>query len=317
MSRTTPAGRARKMASAIALFAVPLTLLAACGGTSSSAKTTGGSSAAASSSNSGDYDAALAALVPASIRSKGTITVAANATYPPDEYIASDNTTIVGFDPDLAAQVGKILGLKFQFVNTPFATIIPGLQAGRYDIGWSSATATAARQQQVNFVTYFQGGIGFIVPADSTLNINGLADLCGLTVSVESGSLEQKTAAAQSTACVQQGKKAIALQVYQDENQNLLALSSGRAQVSLGGSQILPYLVQQSGGKFKVVGTAYNMGTDGVEIPKATPIGLAKAIQGALNKMIANGQYQAIMSKWHEQAGMVATSGILPASAAS
>jgi len=289
-------------------------MLAACGGTTSTADTTG--KASASSSTGGDYDATLAALVPADIKSKGTVTVAANATYPPDEYLDTDNKTIIGFDPDLAAQVGKILGLKFQFVNTPFATIIPGLQAGRYDIGWSTATATEERQQQVNFVTYFQAGIGFLVPADSTLNISGLADLCGIKTAVEAGTLEEKTATAQSKTCVSEGKKAIDLQVYQDENQNLLAVSSGRAQVHLGGSQILPYLVQQAGGKFKVTGTAYSMGTVGVEIPKTTSIGLAKAIQGALNKMIANGQYHAIMSKWHEGAGEIAHSEILPASAA-
>ena len=40
-------------------------------------------------------DEAIAAAVPADIKSKGTLIVAADATYPPDEYIAPDGKTII------------------------------------------------------------------------------------------------------------------------------------------------------------------------------------------------------------------------------
>ncbi len=318
-------GRARPLG--VAGVTTMAILLAACGSTNSSstgssaAAPTGSSTTSTGSSSSASavireaYDPTLANLVPSSIRQKGTLTVAANASYPPDEYFASDNVTIVGFDPDLASAVGQMLGLKFNFVNTAFANIIPGLQAGRYDLGWSSATATAARQQVVNFVTYFNGGIGFLVPSSSTITINGLSDLCGLKVAVEAGSLEDKTATAQSTQCTSVGKPALEIQRYQTENQNILALTSGRAQVSTAGSQIVPYLVQQSHGALKSVGAPYSMASLGIEFPKAAPAGLLKAFQGALNKMIANGNYGKILAKWGEQPGAVTQAQILPQSA--
>ena len=74
--------------------------------------------------------ASLAAAVPAAIRSKGSITVAADATYAPDEFVAADGTTIVGMDADLAQAIGQVLGLKVTVVNATFNTIIPSLVIG-------------------------------------------------------------------------------------------------------------------------------------------------------------------------------------------
>jgi polar amino acid transport system substrate-binding protein len=296
--------------STAALISASALLLAACGSSAGAPSSSGGSPSAATAKS---YDPAIARLVPAAIRQKGTITVAMNATYPPDEYFAANNSTIIGFDPDLAGAVGQILGLKLTFANTAFDDIIPALQAGHFDLAWSSATATADRQKQVNFVAYFSAGVGFVVPASSTLPVSGLADLCGLKLAVEAGSLEDTTATAQSAQCTAAGKKAIALQRYQTEDQNLLALTSGRAQVSTAGSQIIPYLVRQSKGKLKAVGGIYARAPLGIEFPKSTAIGLARAFQAALNQMIADGAYARVLAKWGEQRGAVGTAQILPA----
>lgn len=320
-SRKSPTKPGAKPLAAVAVAALAV-VAAACGSTAKSSSSSvpstqaAGTSSTTASPTTESFDSALAALVPASYKQKGTLSVAANATYPPDEYFASDNTTIIGFDPDLASAVGQILGLKFNFVNTAFANIIPGLQAGHFDLGWSSATATAERQQVVNFVTYFNSGVGFLVPSSSTVKINGLSDLCGLTVAVEAGSLEDKTATAQSTQCTASGKQALSIQRYQTENENILALTSGRAQVSTAGSQIIPYLVKQSNGALKSVGTPYDMSPLGIEFPKSAPAGLLTSFQGALNKMIANGTYGRILAKWGEQQGAISQAEILPATAA-
>ena len=48
----------------------------------------------------------VAAQVPASYKSKGTLTVAADATYAPNEFIGSNGKTVVGMDADLAKALG-------------------------------------------------------------------------------------------------------------------------------------------------------------------------------------------------------------------
>src|SRR5438309_7684379 len=93
--------------------------LAACGSSGSNgAGTTGGSSSTASTS----ADPAVAKLVPASVKSKGTLTVAADATYAPDEFIASDGHTVIGMDPDLVKALAGVMGLKANVVNATFDT---------------------------------------------------------------------------------------------------------------------------------------------------------------------------------------------------
>ena len=125
-------------------------------------------------------------MVPAAIKSKGTLNIALDATYAPDEFIATDGHTIIGMDADFANAITQILGLKANLINATFDTIIPGLQSGKYDMGDSSFTDTLARQKVVDFVTYFQAGEGFYVKSGSA-GFNGLASLCGHTVSVETG----------------------------------------------------------------------------------------------------------------------------------
>jgi polar amino acid transport system substrate-binding protein len=65
----------------------------------------------------------------------------------------------------------------------------------------SSFTDTAAREKQVNFVTYFSAGTSFYVLANGGPNITSLADLCGHTVAVEAGTTEETDAKGQASKC--------------------------------------------------------------------------------------------------------------------
>src|SRR5450755_852230 len=117
--------------------------IAGCGSSSSSSTSSSASPAATSSSTaSSGADATVAALVPAAIKSKGTLTIAADASYAPDEFFASDGKTVIGMDADLTKALGTVMGLKVSVVNAVFETIIPGLTSGKYDIGASSFTDT-------------------------------------------------------------------------------------------------------------------------------------------------------------------------------
>jgi polar amino acid transport system substrate-binding protein len=254
-------------------------------------------------------DPAAAALVPASWRAKGTLQVASNATYAPDEFVASDNSSIVGWDPDLGHALAKLLGLKFQFVNTQFDEIIPGLAAHRYDLGMSSATVEPDREKAVDFVTDFQAGYAFMVPAGSSVDPTNLAALCGLTVAVEKGSVEAAAAQQQATACAK--GKTLNIQTYPDQNTVNLALSSNRAQVAFADSPVIAYQVKLSQGKFTQSGGVFQAGPEGIEIPKGNA-GMDKALQAAMTKLISGGTYQKILSNWGVGSGAITQSQIEP-----
>src|SRR5213595_3998887 len=106
-----------------------LLAVSACGGTATGVSATQSSK----TSNTADIsegvqpDAAAVALLPQSYKDKGVLTVAMDLHYPPTTFLAEDNSTPIGLNPDIARLVAKKLGLKLKFENTVFDTIIPGI----------------------------------------------------------------------------------------------------------------------------------------------------------------------------------------------
>lgn len=236
-------------------------------------------------------------LVPSSVKSAGVLTVAADASYAPDEFIASDGKTVVGMDADLANALGKVMGLKVKISNVTFSTIIPGMAAGKYLMGASSFTDTKAREKTVNFVDYANVGASFYTKAQGGTNIKSINDICGLTVSVETGTTEQKAAGAQSKKCTAAGKKPVSVAAFPDQNQANLAVSSGRAQLGFADTPVADYQVKKTNGQFKMVGSAYEPAPYGLAVAKSAG-SLDKAVKAALLELMKNGTYQKIFAKW-------------------
>ena len=234
-------------------------------------------------------------LVPSAIKSKGTLTVAADASYAPDEFIASDGHTVIGMDADLAKALGAVMGLKVNVVNATFATIIPGLAAGRYDMGASSFTDTKEREKTVDFVDYANVGESFYTKAQGGTSIGSISDICGKTVSVESGTTEESDAKTQSSKCTAAGKPAVHVLAFNTQTEANLAVSSGRAQVGFADTPVADYQVKQSSGGFKIVGAAYAPAPYGLAMPKN---GFDKAVLAALLVLVKNGTYGTIFSHW-------------------
>src|SRR6201996_1891020 len=171
----------------------------------------------------------VAKLVPSSVKSAGTLSVAADASYAPDEF--TQGGKIVGMDVDLANALGKVMGLKVTVSNVTFDDIIPGMAAGKYLLGASSFTDTKLREKTVNFVDYANVGESFYTLASGGTNIKGISGICGMTVSVETGTTEEDDAKAQSKTCTKAGKKAVSVATYPNQNLANEAVASGHAQV--------------------------------------------------------------------------------------
>jgi polar amino acid transport system substrate-binding protein len=293
----------RKLLGAIGVPILAIVVLAGCGSSSSSSST-----AASAPTTSSSASSSIAAEVPAAIKAKGTLTVAADATYAPNEFVASDGHTVIGMDADLMKALGEQMGLKVKLVNATFDTIIPGLAAGKYDIGASSFTDTKEREKTVDFVDYFSAGISFYAKSSANPGVTTVADLCGKTVSVEKGTTEQEEATEQSGKCTKEGKKAVTVLTYPDQNGANLAISSGRAELGMADSPVAAYQVQQSKGAFKLVGKTYGAAPYGLAIPKGS--GMTTPVLAALKAIIADGTYKTILTKWGVQSGAITTPAI-------
>jgi polar amino acid transport system substrate-binding protein len=266
------------------------------GGSSSNSASTQTTGGAAPSTG---VNQKAAAQVPADVKSKGTLTVAADASYPPNEFFAQDGKTVIGTDADLAKALAAALDLKAKVVNATFDGIIPGLAAGKYDLGMSSFTDTKEREKTVDFVTYLTAGTSFYTKAQGGPDIKDLSSLCGHKVAVEKGTTQQDDAQAQAKKCK------LTVSVFPDQNGANLALNSGRADVGMADSPVADYAVKQSGGQFKVAGQTYGTAPYGIAIPKGN--GMAKPVQTALAGLIQDGTYKKVLSQWGVESGAIDT----------
>ena len=284
--------------SVLAPAVVVATLAVACGG---------GGGGTLSGVTAPSKDDKIAAEVPKDIASKGTVTVASDASYPPMEYFAADNKTVVGADVDIGTAIGDVLGLKFNFVNASFDGIIPGIKSGKYDIGMSSFFDTKEREQTVDMVNYFQAGSAVFVKSSDTNNYTSLDQFCGKAVAAESGTTELDDAKAASTKCTGEGKGAINALSFGDQNGVNLAVISGRAAAGLADTEVAQYQTKQTGGKLRFAG---NYGPEvlyGIAVPKG---GFATAIKDALQKLYSDGTFKKILDKYGIGSGILQAPGI-------
>jgi polar amino acid transport system substrate-binding protein len=280
---------------AVIAFAA-VTVAAGCGSSNNDNSSSTGGATLTAASFSVQADPAVAGQVPADVKSSGSLSVAADATYAPDEFIASDGKTVIGMDADLAKAIAQVMGLTANVQNIPFDSIIPGLAAGKYDLGMSSFTDTKDREKTVDFVTYATAGSSFFVLADGGPDIASLDDLCGHKVGAEKGTTQADDASAQDKTCTAAGKPGVSVSVFPDENGVNLALSSGRIDVAMADTPPADYAVKQSDGKFKLSGSSYGNAPYGIAMAKDS--GLAQPVLAAVKALMADGTYKKILDYW-------------------
>ncbi|WP_406098378.1 ABC transporter substrate-binding protein [Streptomyces sp. NBC_01013] len=254
-------------------------------------------------------DAAAAALLPAGVRSSGTLSIASSVGSPPGATYLADGTTLAGADIDFGDAVAKVLGLKPEREVAAFEAILPALGSGKYEVGTGNFGVTDERSRTIDFVTYLNDGQGFAVRDDSELaEVTDLAQLCGLTVGTAAGTTFEVTLEKNRHLCSEAGKEAYDVKTYSDASAVWTSLQQGRTDVVMSTINGLRYAVrQQEGVRFL---NEFKRLDVGFAFKKGTP--LAPAFQAAVNHLKADGTYGRILKKWGISASAVETSQISP-----
>ncbi|MFI7384188.1 ABC transporter substrate-binding protein [Streptomyces sp. NPDC049813] len=309
-TRRTTARSAKSRTAAVGAIAVAGALLLTGCGDQTKDKDTGGDSSSAKS-------APLADKLPQKIRDKGVIRVGSDIAYAPVEF-KDKSGKAVGIDPDLAAAMGKQLGVTFEFQNGTFDTLVTGLRSNRYDLAMSAMTDTKDRQEGVDsdtgkkvgegvdFVDYFNAGVSIYTPKGKTQGIKTWDDLCGKKIVVQRGTVSHDLAKAQAKKC-KAGKK-LDIQAFDDDQQAQTRLRSGGADAGSSDFPVAAYAVKTAGGgkDFELVGDQVEAAPYGIAVSK-DQTQLRDAIKAALDAVIKNGEYDKIIAKWGVEAGAVKT----------
>ncbi|MER5372830.1 ABC transporter substrate-binding protein [Streptomyces sp. NPDC002553] len=242
-------------------------------------------------------DTKAVALLPAAVKARGTLSVAMDLTSPPTTFMASDNKTPIGFNPDMARLIAAELGLKLQVNNIKFDTIITGLQAGRYDFTASTMGATKDRLKVLDMVDYFKAGTGVSVPYG---NPQGLSPhtLCGHRVGVQSGSTAelQWLPLRSKEDCTSKGKPAIKAVTLPSLNDALTQLVSKRIDAVMNDFTGLQWASTQQPKTFEVLKPLVATKTVAVALKKDSA--LTPAVKAAIQSIVDSPKYAEALGRW-------------------
>jgi polar amino acid transport system substrate-binding protein len=301
----------RRAAATTAALATAALVVAGCGNDSSGGSAGGGSASSPTAAlPSVEADQALAAQVPDSVKSDGTISVGTDSTYAPSEFLAEDGSTIIGFDVDLFTLVAQKLGLKAQFTTAPFDSIIAGVGSGKYEVGVSSFTINPDRLASVNMVSYFNAGTQWSTKKGNPADVDP-DNACGKKIAVQTGTVQVDDITARSKTCTDAGKPEITIDQYDAQSDATAAVVSGKDDAGLADSPVMAYAVKQTNGQLELLGDVYDAAPYGYVIPQ-DQAGFAQAVAAAVKSLVDDGTYQDVLERWGVEAGAITDPTVNP-----
>jgi polar amino acid transport system substrate-binding protein len=250
-------------------------LVAGCGQSAES-----GASASGSTGTIG-VDQTLRERLPDSVRDRGTIQFATDPSYAPMESFAPDGQTVVGFDADLAAALGAVLGIEIEMVPANFSTALDEAAKGEYDGVLSALTDTVAREKKADFINYFSAGTAIVVRRGNPTGVTDLKDLCGQPVAVEVSTVQEDLLKRSQKGC---GARPIDIRTFDTNSDALLQLRTGRAIALLNDYPPAAQLANDPSSRthYQLASTVqYEPGLYGLAVPKSRPLPRAAAALGA------------------------------------
>ncbi|MCR9094441.1 MAG: transporter substrate-binding domain-containing protein [bacterium] len=114
---------------------------------------------------------------------RGTLRVGTSGTQPPLT-MKNQRGDLIGLDIELAQALADAMQVDLELVETPFAELLPNLEAGRIDLVISSLTITPARNARVAFAgPYMISGSSLLSRADL---VDSLADASAMNAAERS-----------------------------------------------------------------------------------------------------------------------------------
>jgi len=238
---------------------------------------------------------AMAVELPPEIVKQGSIRVAIVPNYPPLEFRDPATNALTGFDVELGEALGRKLGVKIAWQETSFDQMMPAIATGRVDAILSGMTDLASRQDTATFVDYLRSGPRFFAQQPRAAEFKDTTALCGKTVGASRRTSFPKHIAAWSDAhCGGDPIKFVGTEGSADARTQL---KQGRLDAAVQGGETLPYMMDLEPGAYVPIGDVFDVQFTGIAL-SVNEKALQQAVVEALDALIADGSYRALLAKW-------------------
>ncbi len=221
------------------------------------------------------------------IKSAGVLRVGTEGVYSPFSYHDPKTGELVGYDVDVAKAVGDKLGVKVEFVETPWDSMFAALEANRFDVVANQVTINPERQGKYDLSQPYTVGEGVIVTRADDNSIKSLDDIKG------------KTAAENATSNWSEvARKAGAnVEAVEGFTQAITLLNQGRVDVVINDSiAVYAYLAETGDKSVKIAGTVGEKSEQGFAARKDS--GMLPELDKALSELRADGTLSKISQKY-------------------
>lgn len=233
--------------------------------------------------------------VPAKYIEADVIKVSVDPTFPPMGFRDPETNESTGIAIEVLKAVEAKLPVKLELVDTQFAQLAPSIESGRVDFQGSGVVDTPLRQEKLSFVDYLKTGPQIFTRMDASLE--STADLCGKKVGMSRFSTAYPAAvsALSEEICVKAGKPPI--ENVTDDLPVQLGLLQNRYDAAILTVESAIYHSRNNPGQYKMVGAPIDEWLFGLGFLK-TDTELRDAIAKAVDAIIADGSYAAVLEKW-------------------
>ena len=229
------------------------------------------------------------------IKKEGTLKIASTVTGVPATFMDTKTKQVVGIMVDVGQAIADHLGVKLEVVETPWAALIPSLQAKKVNLICAAMYITEERKKVVDFSQpVYPYCEALVVKASDSKNYTSIEELKGLKVGAQVGTVYVKGLTERGIADVK---------IYENIGDVLMEITNGRIDAFVGDGPVAGYLVQTKP-EFKVrMVTSYKpvmCGDIGVGVSKDDQDLLAE-VNKVVERLKSSGKVREILAKWGQK----------------
>lgn len=191
----------------------------------------------------------------ARIKAAGVMKVGTETAFAPFDFI--DAGEHVGLNVDFFAELGKDLGVKIEWVALPWDSVLPSLEAGKYDIVAGPATITKARLERYKMTSPIAEASVAILKKAGDKTITKPEDIAGKAVGVGKATAQLEQLKEYSATL----PKKVDIHEYVSFNDAYADLAAGRVVAVANSLPNIAFVAQQRKGAFEVVTPAFGKKT--------------------------------------------------------
>lgn len=245
-------------------------------------------------------DAPLFDQLPEEIQERGRLVFAGDS-HPPYRTVESDGT-VTGIDADFQEALERQLGVAIEVeIVSGLPDILTGMLGGRYDAFNGPVRSTPEREADFDAVVWMTTRSSYVFLSTNSGKIPNSEALCGLSIAGTTGSVTEVQVGRLNEWCAAQGKPQNEFVGLADTNATILAVESGRVDALATTETAAIDILEKSDGQYDYVTQtdAQGAGVDLMALLTPKGNGLGEVILEAYRNLFANGEYDALMAKWH------------------